>query len=840
MKAFTFLIRSFGLLPLLVTLAWAQPAPRILPGLQPDGATLLHNQWPIQPAGAQVMVGDFPVAVVVDPSGKFAAVLHAGAGPHEIRIVDLATKRVVATAPLHESFQGLKFSADGKTLLCSGGSDEVLHQFAFADGQLQPLPDLPVAPADDPGVVAGFDLAPDGVKIAVARLFANAVTCVDRQTGAIVWTAQLQGKPEPKAPKARKGAVAPNDVRPEPKLDEGDQPLHVIWDGARGRVYVSLWGQSAVAVLDAADGRLLARWPVGLHPNELLLAPDGRLFVANGGRNSITVLSVADGRALETLSSAMRADDPPGSTPDSLALTPDGRTLYVANAYNDNLAVFDVSEPGSGRALGFIPTGWFPTGVNLTPDGRQLVVLNARGLEPRANSLGNAQNFSLITVLYRGVLGIIDLPHGVAYAPVLAGWTRTAQRCRPAAVVAPKAGNPIPPEAGGPSPIRYVIYVIKENRTYDQVFGDMPEGNGDPRLCLFPESNTPNLHALARQFVLLDNFYANAEVSASGHEWSMGAYASEFVEKTWPVTYGHDTKKLPYTAEGRYAAAVPSLGYLWDRAAAAGVTYRSYGEFATLGTKPGAPATTNLPALRDHLDAGYRPWDVKYHDIDRVAHFVSELHRFEAAGDMPRLQILRLPQDHTVGAKVGERTPRAMVADNDLAVGQLVEALSHSRFWPQAAIFIVEDDAQSGPDHVDAHRTEALVISPYTRRGVVDSTPYTTCSMLRTMELILGLEPMSQFDALAQPMFASFQPEPGLIPYEARPAQFDLDERNVKKTVAAKLSARFDLTREDAIDDRVFNQVIWATVRGEGSRMPAPVRAAFVRTLPAADGDSDD
>jgi len=574
----------------------------------------------------------------------------------------------------------------------------------------------------------------------------------------------------------------------------------------------------------------------------MLLSADGRLFVSNGGLNTVTVLDAVNGAAQETLASAMAPGDPPGSTPDSLALSPDGSTLYVANASNNNVAVFDVSVPGSGRSLGFIPTGWFPSSVRLTPDGGKLLVVSARGLRPKANSTGSPGKWPYIGSLYQGSLAIIDLPPAAKFASALAAWTRIAQKCRPRPAVESAADrdNPIPDRPGLSSPIRYVIYIIKENRTYDQVLGDMPEGNGDPALCLFPEKITPNLHAIARQFVLLDNFFVNAEVSASGHEWSMGAYASEFVEKSWPVNYGHDQSNVPYPAEARYAAAVPQLGYLWDRAAAAGVSYRSYGEFSDHDRSPPEPVVSNLPALRGHIDPHYRGWDLEYPDGDRAARFISELHRFEATGDMPRLQVVQLPNDHTSGDRLGALSPRAMVAQNDLAVGRVIEAVSHSSFWARTAIFIVEDDAQSGPDHVDAHRTEALVASAYTRRGIVDSTPYTTCSMLRSIELILGLQPMSQFDAAAGPMWASFQGRPDLTPYDARPAQVDLQERNVAETRAAKISASFDFSREDAIDEQTFNRVIWATMRGEGSPMPVPVHAAFVRDLTQKDPDDDD
>ncbi len=700
-----------------------------------------------------------------------------------------------------------------------------------------------MAPNDNIGVLSGIALAHKGIMAVAARLFDNQIVAVDSMTGAARWTTNLGEGPDRRPHRAgADAAIAPNDVVGGLGMIKGEEPLDVLVDARHGRIFASLWGQSAVAVLAADDGRLLARWPCGLHPNEIRLSADGRLFVSNGGLNTVSVLAASNGDVLETLSSAMAPDDPPGSTPDSLALSRDGRTLYVANADNNNVAVFDVSVSGNGRSLGFIPTGWFPTSVRLTPDGRKLLVVSARGLHPEMNGIGSPDKWPYIGDIYQGCLEVIDLPQGKKFERALAGWTRVAQKCRPAPAVESPADrdNPIPDRPGRSSPIRYVIYIIKENRTYDQVLGDMPEGNGDPALCLFPEKVTPNLHAIARQFVLLDNFFANAEVSASGHEWSMGAYASEFVEKSWPVNYRGPDTNMPYPAEARYAAAVPELGYLWDRAAAAGVSYRSYGEFSAHDRNPPEPVVSNLPALRGHIDPHYRGWDIKYPDANRAARFISELHRFEAAGDMPRLQVMQLPQDHTSAARLGAWTPRAMVAENDLAVGRVIEAVSHSSFWPRTAIFIVEDDAQDGPDHVDAHRTEALVVSAYTRRGAVDSTPYTTCSMLRSIELILGLQPMSQFDAAARPMWASFQAKADLTPYDARLPRIDLQERNVAKTRAAKISASFNFSREDAIDEQSFNRVIWSTLRGEQIPMPAPVHAAFVRALLQRDSDGDD
>ena len=500
--------------------AGAPDTQRRLPGLQEDGYTLLHSQWPIHPVGDQVVLGDFPVGMAIDPRGRLAAVLHAGHGRHEVRLVDIGSLRVVAEAPINETFCGVAFSSDGKSLFCSGGSDGVLHAFTLSADRLFARGDVRVADKDDSSVVAGFALSRDARSAVVALAFDSRVVRVNLETGARAWTAVLEGGERPRV-RPSASAEEPNDVLAGRELVTDADPLNVIWDEPRARAYASLWGESGVAVIDTNDGRVIGRWPTGLHPNEMALSRDGRLFVANGGLNTVTVIDTGDGRVSEVLSSSFAPGDLPGSTPDSLALSRDGGTLYVANAYANTIAVFDISVRGGARPLGFVPTGWFPTAVRIAPDGMRLLVVSARGLVPKANP-GLGPKRQKIDELYSGSLGVIRLPRGDAYARSLAEWTRIAQRCRPAPPdKAPGPGDPIPARPGDPSPIRYVVYVIKENRTYDQVFGDLKQGNGDPSLCLFPERATPNIHAIARQFVLLDNFYANAEVSASGHEWSM-------------------------------------------------------------------------------------------------------------------------------------------------------------------------------------------------------------------------------------------------------------------------------------------------------------------------------
>jgi hypothetical protein len=584
------------------------------------------------------------------------------------------------------------------------------------------------------------------------------------------------------------------------------------------------------------------------------LTRDGKLlFVANANRNTVTVFDTMKGVAVETIWAALHPNSPPGSTPNGLALSPDERTLFIANANVNTVAVVDVSVRGKSRSRGFIPTGWYPTSVRVTPDGRKLLVANGKGISPSPNPKGPQPGVKpppgsmveYIGGLFKGTVSVIDLPKGDELEKTLERWTADVYRCSPlradgAVTLKRPEGSPIPGDLNGGSPIRYCIFVVKENRTYDQVFGDMKKGRGEPSLCLFPEKVTPNHHRLAEEFVLFDNFYVESEVSADGHEWTMGAYATDYVEKFWPLSYGHNrSKKYSYPSEGNFPIATPAGGYLWDAAAAAGVTFRSYGEFVNNGRKPGDPAVPRLKALFGKIDPEFRAFDMDYPDVRRAERFISELKRFESEGEMPRLQVVRLGNDHTAGTSPGKKTPVACVADNDLALGRVVEAVSKSKFWPQAAIFVVEDDAQNGPDHVDAHRTVALVASPYARRGVVDSTMYSTSSMLRTMELILGMRPMSQFDAAATPMYHAFTEQSQLKPYVSVVPEVNLEETNQKTAWGAERSKRMNFAKEDAADDLQLNEIIWRSVRGEGVPMPPPVRASFVFSKAGEDDDDD-
>ena len=837
-----------------------EPDITAVPGFRADGSVLLPNQWSLRPVGTQVPVGDFPSNIAIHPGGEFAAVLHCGYGQHEIVILSLKTKEVTTRLSLREAFYGLAFTPDGTQLIASGGSHEELHLIRFHKGFLQDHETLALRDEKERSIPAGLALSRNGKYAYVANVIGQRISLVDLIARTNRSEIILVEGPLAKALRDEAGSKNEDQdaitKRAEAILDmvraDAPYPYGVVVDERRQRLYVSLWAQASVQVIDLATSQLIGRWEVEEHPNEMLLTQSGKhLLVANANRNTVSVIDTSSGKTVERLVAELSPNSPPGSTPNSLALSSDEKLLFVANANINAVSVFDVSEWGHSRSIGFIPVGWYPTSVRVTPDGKQLLVANGKGQTSRSNHHGPRPGNDppstvreYIAGLIQGSVSIIDLPAMDKFEATLKTWTAAAYAGMPASFMAgPPAlevGHPVPIKPGGPSPIQHVLYVIKENRTYDQILGDMPQGRGDPNLCLFPEKITPNHHKLAREFVLLDNFYVESEVSADGHEWSLGAYATDFVEKTWPLSYGHNQlKKYSYPAEGNFKIAEPAGGYLWDRAREAGVSYRSYGEFVINAKTANLPNTTRMSALKDHFDPYYRSFDMDYPDTQRTERFISELKRFEREGEMPRLQILRLPSDHTAGTSDGKRSPNACVADNDVALGRLVEAVSRSKFWTSTAIFVVEDDAQNGPDHIDAHRTVAYVISPYTRRSAVDSTMYSTASMLRTMELILGLQPMSQFDATARPMFNAFDAHADARPYLAETTQVNLEEKNTKHAWGSRESGRMNFAREDAADDLLLNRVLWHSIKGANTPMPPPVRAGFVFSKKSKTDDDD-
>lgn len=803
----------------------APAAERLVPGKLPTGETLLPNGRLLTPAGTQTEVAPYPFALALTPDGRRVVVACTGADDQALHLLDAATGRALAKEPVKKSWLGLALSPDGSRVYLAGaGGRNVLVYRLEGDRFTAEEPISLRGAADAPKADAtpsGLAVSADGRSLWAARILLNDVVRVDLGSRTLA-------------------ASAPVGVHPYRPMLSPDGKL----------VAVSNWGDASVSLLDAATGRAVATVKTADHPSDLLFTPDGRtLFVAQSNRNLVAAVDVASGSVVRQISVALGPDGPgtpsaealpDGSTPNALALAPDGRTLFVANADDDAVAVVDVGPDLRGaRTRGFVPSGWYPAALALSRDGKTLWVANAKGGWSWSNAVGGPDPTRRgddgkawkKTRTLPGTVSRVGVPPPKALAALTA---RAYANRRPVsrAGAPPRGTRAVPAGPRAASPIRHVVYVVRENRTYDQVLGDLPQGNGDPSLVLFGRDVTPNAHALAEEFVLLDNLYCDAEVSADGHNWSMGAYATDFVEKVWPPVYGG--KGFSYVFEGSDANAFPTNGYLWDAAARAGLTLRNYGEFEGWGAES-APSGLGLEAgmegaLRGNTCPFYPGFDMDILDNARVDVFLKEFRGFVKAKEMPRLMIVRLGNDHTVGTKKGGKTPRAMVAENDVALGRLVEAISHSPFWKDTAIFVIEDDAQNGSDHVDAHRTVGFVVSPWTRRkGAVDSTMYSTVSMLRTIELILGLPPLSQHDAGATPMTNAFADVPDPTPFVHRETAIPFYEMNPDGAPMQAQSNAWDFSREDAAPDLELNEAIWKSVRGADAEMPAPVNAAFVR-----------
>ena len=806
----------------------AAPSPVARPGTE-RGVTLLPNGWRLSPAGRHMTMGDLPMAMAESPDGKLVAVVNGGYAKPTIKLVQLERFVVKATVPLENAWLGLAWSSSGDRLYQAAGAANAIEEIGLEKGRWKVAGRIEIGPPLKESFLGGLALAPDGRRLFVVEPFGQTLTSVNLETRGVEKTVKLPAEPYTCV------------VSPDGKT-----------------LFVSLWGGAKILLFDAATLAAAGEIGVGEHPNALILSKDGsRLFVACANTNAVWSVDVATGKADEQISVALYPRAPEGSTPNGLGLSPDGRRLLVANADNNAVAVVDVGRRGASHVEGFIPSGWYPTAAQYSRDGKRILILSGKGLGSQANPRGPQPGISGVSSQYlgemlAGALSVVNVPTDEE----LARYTKTVHALTPyrdATLLAPAKApvhSPIPASVGAPSPIRHVFYVIRENRTYDQILGDVAAGNGDANLCLFGEEVTPNAHALAKEFVLLDNFYVNAEVSHTGHSFSTAAYATDVTEKVWPISYAHRGGK--YISEGGgenrnpYGnLSAPAAGYIWDACRRAGVSVRDYGEFVVAHTetpfdKAGDPSYTgSVPGLKGVVCPDYPPFDLSIADGRRVDVWLEEFRRFESDGNLPRLSIIRLGNDHTSGTKAGAWTPRSMIAENDQALGRIVEAISKSRYWKESAVFILEDDAQNGPDHVDAHRSVLLLASPYARRAAVDSTLYTTCGVLRSIELLLGLAPMSQCDAAATPMYRAFQSAqsaPDVRPFARREARVSVDERNPPNAPGAQASARMDFSKPDRAPERELNEILWKSVKGAGSVMPPPVRAAFLRP---ADADDD-
>ncbi len=803
-------------------------------GPRPGGGYLLNSGWLIKPAGRQIPLSTGPQATALSSDGKYLAILQAGYLPPSISIHDPSTLKELHRISLPDAWLGLTAAPKGNLFYVGGGSASTVYEVAITpDSKLELRREFVVTPKEQrkhTDFIGDVAMSPDGRLIYAAALYRDSIIVINPQSGRVI-----------------------------EEWKTAHRPYRLLFHPDGKSFFVTGWGDGSLRHLDANNGQELGRWSVGLQPMDMVWrskvsqAEPGeeqtpfaaRLFVTISGANQVLIFGVTEGKSLsriESINVSLHNDitSPAGMTPSALALSADQDFLYVVCSDANAVAKIDISAKRS-IVRGFIPVGWYPLTARTLPD-KSLLVLNGRGQRSYPNPEGPNPTIrrapvheGVVAVQYVGAIqngsaSLIPEP----LPDQMDAYTDQVLRNSPykrdslyTRTVPPS--HPIYSEAGVKPKIEHVIYVVKENRTYDQVLGDLGIGNGDPSLTLFTEDSSPNHHKLAREFVLLDNFYVSADVSADGHNWSTSAIAPAYVQRLWPNSYAG--RRRHYDYEGGERAALPPAGYLWSNAIQKGLTYRNYGWWCTNITPAPAGgvqvAAVRDPGLAQYTNRMYRAFDLEYKDTDRIKVFLQDLEQFESSGSMPQLITLRLGNDHTSGVAPKKYTPRAAMADNDAAFGMLVEAVSRSRFWATTAIFVLEDDAQNGPDHIDSHRSPAYIISPYTRGRGIDSTMYNTVSMLRTIEQILDLRPMTIHDAGARIMTAAFTNKSDTHPYVAEKPRISLDERNPETSPLAVRSRQLDLDEADQIDDDEMNAILWLAIKG--TPPPAPVRSLWGR-----------
>ncbi|MBK9390542.1 MAG: beta-propeller fold lactonase family protein [Bacteroidetes bacterium] len=785
-----------------------------------SGRVTLPNGWSLTPVGKQLPLGDLPLNIAISPDRKIAAVTNNGQSDQTIQLIDIENEKVLDSIIIAKSWLGLTFSNDGKYIYASGGNDNRIIKYSVINNKLRGTDTITIGkPWPERISVAGLAVDDAGKILYTVTKENNSLYVIDLQQKKVLSQHSL-----------------------------GGEGYTCLLSPDKKTLFISCWGCDKIVLFDTKLQKISGSIQVGDNPNDMCITANGRfLFVANANDNSVSVIDCKNLSVIETLNSALYPDALCGSTTNSVTLSSDEKTLYIANADNNCLAVFDVTKPGASTSKGFIPTAWYPTCVRTAKN--KILVSNGKGLTSAANPYGpqpimtsqevvhheggkeKKTKVQYIGGLFMGTLSIIgkyDDSQLAIYSKAV--YSNTPYIKEKELISSGDKNNPIPIKIGEKSPIKYVFYVIKENRTYDQVLGDMKEGNGDPNLALFGENITPNQHAIAREFVLLDNFYVNGEVSADGHHWTMGAYATDYLEKNWPTSYGG--RGGDYPGEGQRKVANNKNGFLWDACKRQNVTFRSYGEF--IGEKG-----PSIPVLEGHYCKDFSLWVPSVRDTTRFYQWKRDFELLLAKNAVPQLNTVRFINDHTEGLSLGRPSPFAHVADNDLAVGLFVDYLSHSPIWKECVVIVVEDDAQNGPDHVDAHRSPAFIAGGFVKQGFVDHTVYTTTSLLRTIELILGLPPMTQYDASATPLWRCFDNTPDHPAFNARQCLYNLDEKNLTESIWQKKSEKFDFTQEDRVDDNEFNQVIWKAVKGLDSPCPPSVRAAFFMQNELGEEDDD-
>jgi YVTN family beta-propeller protein len=809
-----------------------------LVGAQGDGRFVTPTGHTLTPAGTHIEVSDRPLGMAFSPDRSLLAVATgANFGQRSLHLIDARTNVVKQTFPLGNSFVGVDFSPTGDTIYVGGGAANDVKFFTrAADGSYAAAGVLSL-----PGAApSGLDVSADGTRLYVALNLLNQLAVIDTTTRTVL-----------------------------ARIPVGTYPYTAVLSADGSKVYVSNWGGKVPGPDDFTDGmfpvvvdkrtgipvsgtvsvvdtRLLTvqrHIEVGLHPTGMALAPSGdRLYVTNANSDTISVVDTSTDTVNSTLQVGVLGPGRKpilGSSPNAVAVSPDGRTLYVANAAQNAVAVVDARASSQKAVQGFIPTGWYPTAVSLDASRLNLYIASGYGFGSIAPTPPTRAGRSYQD--RQGVVSVLPVPDKRELAR-LTDQVETNNASLPAQEPDHDGracddrrhghglppGHPIPMHTGQRSPIKHVFYIIKENRTYDQVFGDVAQGNGDPTLVQFGRDVTPNHHALAQQFVLLDNYYGPGDQSALGHRWCLQAYPS-----TWTHKYSNARNDQNPMLLGPTEA-------IYDNAKARGLSVRAFGERGRNTITPSTATWTDIyndwkngtknvqisaqaviVGLRDIYHPAYPAAEARVPDQYRADIFLKEFAQYEKDGNLPELTLILLYEDHTEGTSPGFPTPRAMVADNDRALGRVVEAISKSRYWKESAIFVTEDDSQDGLDHVDGHRTVGLVISPYTRTGAVDSSFYTIINMYRTMEQILGLPPLNQFDLAAQPMFTAFTNRPDFTPYTALPSNIPLDEMNPRlagltglQRRMAEFSMTIDTSEPDSAPADLLNRAIWHSVKG--------------------------
>jgi DNA-binding beta-propeller fold protein YncE len=787
-------------------------------GRQPDGSFLVSSGQRVE--GDSLAFLGRPIDLALHPSGERFAVLNK-------QSVLLGTASAMIEqhsvgVDVSAGFRGIAWSPDGRHLFASTSAGHV-QTFRFADGRLVREGWIDVKPKGAAGipVPGGITLTSDGARMFVAAANRNAVAEIDVERGAWIREFPVENLPF------------------EPRLSEDERILIVSnWGGRLARpgdataksedldIVVDQRGTPAsgtVSLIDRETGRT-RHVDVGIHPTAIVVKGD-RALVANAMSDSISEIDIPTGTVARTIPIRWGSLRVLGSMPNALAVR--GETLYVADGGDNALCEIDLA---SGQVRGFRHAGYFPTAVALSADGQTAFVLNSKGYGSVSRTTkhlpGRAHDF-------QGTVTVVDLTRNLDAATAIVArnnrWGAEPRR---------------PPLKVYHGAIQHVIYIIKENRTYDEVYGDLPQGNGDRSLCSLGELVMPNHRKIAREFTLFDNGHVCGTNSADGHAWSTQSLANDYLEHFY-VGY---SRTYPFSGED--SMALSSGGALWDAAIRKKRTLRVYGEFCDKNKARFNPvpqnwfalwedrvkgthrfrmtAETSVASLKPYINREVQCWPLLQSDQYRADVFLREYEDFSRKDAVPNLMILSLPCDHGAGADPRYPTPRAMMADNDLALGRIVEAVSHSPQWKETCIFVVEDDAQSGPDHVDGHRTVFLAISPYTRRRFVDSTFYTQTNMIRSIEMMLGLDPMNKFDALADPMAACFTNTLDLKAYVAMPNNVPLTERNPSGKAMTDRdrywlakTQELDWSHLDAPDPYWLNRINWYSLYKDERPYPA-------------------